>query len=154
MMTEGIPMAPEGFVLDCSVTICWYFQDEVNDYAEAVQDEFAHVQAIVPAIWPLEVANALLMGERRKRSSEAQATAWTQHLATMPISVETLASAQAWGSVLAIARAYDTSAYDAAYLELAIRRGLPLATVDKKLKPAAARAGVKLYQPPKKRKTP
>jgi predicted nucleic acid-binding protein len=147
-------MLPDGFVLDCSVTLCWYFQDEVNAYADEVQDQFAHVQAIVPAIWPLEVANALLMGERRKRSTEAQATAWSQHLATMPISVETLTNAQAWGSVLAIARAYNTSAYDAAYLELAIRRGLPLATVDAKLKPSAGKAGVKLYQPPKKRKSP
>jgi predicted nucleic acid-binding protein len=94
------------------------------------------------------------MGERRKRSTEAQATAWSQHLATMPISVETLTSAQAWGSVLAIARAHNTSAYDAAYLELAIRRGLPLATVDSRLKTAATKAGVKLYQISKKHKSP
>jgi len=100
-MTEGISMPQDGFVLDCSVTLCWYFRDEVNDYAEAVQDQLVHVQAIVPAIWPLEVTNSLLMGERRKRSTEAQATAWTQHLATMPISVEPLTNAQAWGSVLA-----------------------------------------------------
>src|SRR5437867_2988509 len=132
-------MPSHGFVLDCSVTLCWYFRDEVNDYAEHVQDQLVRTQAIVPAIWPLEVANALLMGERRKRSTQAQATAWIQHLATMPISVEPLTTAQAWGSVLAIARTCDTSAYDAAYLELAIRRGLPLATVDHKLKAAAAR---------------
>src|SRR5262245_44336819 len=81
-MFEGIPMAPpDGFVLDCSVTLCWYFQDEVNDYADEVQDQLVHVQAIAPSNWPLEVANALLMGERRKRSTEAQATAWSQHLA-------------------------------------------------------------------------
>jgi predicted nucleic acid-binding protein len=146
-------MPSDGFVLDCSVTLCWYFQDEANDYADEVQDQLAHTRAIVPVIWPLEVANALLMGERRKRSTEAQATTWTQHLATMPISVESLTTAQAWGSVLAIARAYSTSSYDAAYLELAIRRGLPLATVDDRLKAAAAKAGVKLYQPPKKRKS-
>ena len=127
------------------MTLCWYFRDEVNDYAEEVQDQFAQVYAIVPVIWPLEVANALLVGERRKRSTEAQATAWIQHLATMPISVETLTTAQAWGSVLAIARAHKTSAYDATYLELAIRRGLPLATVDDKLRAAAGKAGAKIY---------
>jgi hypothetical protein len=95
-------MPQDGFVLDCSVTLCWYFRDEVNDYAEQVQDQLAHVRAIVPVIWPLEVANALLMGERRKRSTEAQSTAWIQHLTTMPIEVETLVTAQAWGEVLAI----------------------------------------------------
>ena len=146
-------MPSVGFVLDCSVTLCWYFQDEVNDYADDVQDQLVHVQAIVPVIWPLEVANCLLVGERRKRSTVSQATSWTQHLATMPISVETLTTAQAWGSILAIGRAHDVTAYDAAYLELAIRRGLPLATVDTKLKAAAAKAAVKTYQPLRKRKS-
>jgi predicted nucleic acid-binding protein len=138
----------EEFVLDGSVTLAWYFADEADPYANAVVGRFPAAQAVVPTIWPLEVANALLMGERRKRSTVAQATKWTGYLSSLPITVDSETSVRAWGDVLTLARAQNLTAYDAAYLELALRRGLPLATLDDKLKAAAAAVGVAMYAAP------
>lgn len=68
-----------GFVLDNSIVMAWSFEDESNDYADAVLDRLATTRAVVPGLWPLEVANALLMGERRKRSTEAETMKWTHN---------------------------------------------------------------------------
>ncbi len=133
------------FVLDGSVTMAWYVQDERNDYADAVRDGLDRSQAVVPSLWPLEVANTVVMGERRKRSTPAQAATWLGFLGVLPIVVDGETTARAWGETLGLARAHNLSAYDAAYLELAMRRGLPLATLDEKLKAAAAAVGVSLY---------
>ena len=133
------------FVLDGSVTMAWYFQDEMNDYADAVRDGLDRSQAVVPSLWPLEVANTVVMGERRKRSTPAQAATWLGFLGVLPIVVDGETTARAWGDTLGLARAHNLSAYDAAYLELAMRRGLPLATLDEKLKAAAAAVGVSLF---------
>jgi predicted nucleic acid-binding protein len=138
----------EEFVLDCSVTLAWYFADEANPYANAVAGRFPAARAVVPVLWPLEVANALLMGERRKRSTSAQATRWIGYLSSLPITVDTETTARAWTDILAQARTHNLSAYDAAYLELALRRGLPLATLDDQLKAAAAALGVGLFSAP------
>ena len=105
------------------------------------------VGAIVPAIWHLEVANALLVGERRGRCEQADTSSWTAFLSSLPIAVDEHSGARVLGDVLALARAQNLSAYDAAYLELALRRGLPLATLDKRLKTAAAAVGVEFFQP-------
>jgi predicted nucleic acid-binding protein len=129
------------FVLDASLALAWYFKDEADPYADAV----AAARAAVPLIWPLEVANALLMGERRQRSTEAQAAKWLTYLGFLPIAVDDETNDRAWGEVLSLARAHRLSAYDAAYLELALRRGLPLATLDDKLKAAASAGGVQAF---------
>jgi predicted nucleic acid-binding protein len=139
--------ATEGFVLDGSISLAWYFKDEANPYADAVAARFPGVQAVVPGIWPLEVANAVLMGERRKRSTEAQAARWLGSLSSLPITVDDETNIRAWSDVLNLARLHNLSAYDAAYLELALRRGVPLATLDDKLKAAAAAVGVAEYKP-------
>ena len=134
------------FVLDGSVTMSWYFQDEANAYADSVRDSLLGPRrAVVPALWPLEVANTLLVGERRKRSTPAQAATWLSLLQAFPIVVDGETAAHALIETLALARARNLSAYDAAYLELAMRRGLPLATLDDKLKAEAAAVGVALY---------
>src|SRR5690242_261225 len=117
----------ERFVLDCSVTMAWFFRDETSAYAEAVEDSLAQAEAVVPAGWPLEVANTLVMGERRKRSTEAQAATWLNYLRALPIVVDDETAGRAWGDTLSLARAQKLSAYDAAYLELALRLGLSLA---------------------------
>jgi predicted nucleic acid-binding protein len=137
----------EEFVLDGSVPLAWYFKDEADPYADAIAARFPGVQAIVPVIWPLEVANAVLMGERRKRSTEAQAAKWLGYLGSLPIAVDDETNVRAWGDVLSLARANKLSAYDAAYLELALRRGLRLATLDDRLKAAAVAVGVGEYKP-------
>ena len=133
------------FVLDGSVTMAWYFKDEINDYANAVRDSLALCQAVVPSLWPLEVANTVVMGERRKRSTPAQAATWLGFLGALPIVVDGETSVRAWSEILGLARAHNLSAYDSAYLELAMRRGLPIATLDDKLKAVALAVGVALF---------
>jgi predicted nucleic acid-binding protein len=138
-------MLREGFILDNSIVMAWSFEDETDEYADAVLDRLAITRAVVPALWPLEVANALLVGERRKRSTEVDTIKWTGILRALPIVIDGETNAHAWSATLALARGHNLTAYDAAYLELAIRRGLPLATIDGKLKFAAQSVGVALF---------
>jgi predicted nucleic acid-binding protein len=133
------------FVLDGSVTMSWYFQDKANEYADSVRDSLGPWQAVGPGLWPLEIANTLVVGERRKRSTPAQAATWLTLLKAFPITVDAETAVHAWVETLALARAQNLSAYDAAYLELAMRRGLPLATLDDKLRASATAVGVSLY---------
>ena len=139
-------VVPE-FVLDGSLALAWYFKDEATPYADAVAASFPDSRAAVPVIWPLEIANAVLMGERRQRSTEAQAAKWFGYLGSLPIIVDEKTNDQAWRDVLRLARAHRLSAYDSAYLELALRRGLTLATLDNKLKAAASALGVSMFAP-------
>jgi predicted nucleic acid-binding protein len=139
------------FVLDNSIVMAWSFSDETSAYADAVLDSLAATQTIVPALWPLEVANALLMGERRKRSTEAETIYWIDILNKLAIAIDDETITRAWSDTLALARGHKLSAYDAAYLELAIRRRLPLATLDGPLKAAAKAVGVLFYDPTAKR---
>lgn len=132
------------FVVDASVTMAWCFEEETTPYTESILDRLVDEAAMVPAIWPLEVANILVIGERRQRVTTAQVTRFVQQLGNLPITVDTQAIAGAWGPVLSLARTQGLSAYDAAYLELAMRQGFPLATNDARLSEAAARVGVPL----------
>jgi predicted nucleic acid-binding protein len=135
------------FVLDCSLTMAWYFKDQANPYAKAVRKALSRARGVVPALWPLEVANVLVLGERRLRSTQAEASKWLSYLQRVPIHVDDGTAGRAWSDILHVARSYDLSAYDAAYLELAIRLGLPLASLDDSLKAAAAAAGVAEFKP-------
>lgn len=137
----------ESLVVDCSVTMAWYFKDEATPYTNAVRAALAGRRAAVPALWPLEVANVLLMGERRKRSTQAQATTWLQFLALFPIAVDSRTPDLAFDAILDLARGHALTAYDAAYLELAIRLGVPLAARDVALEKAARAVGVPLFAP-------
>jgi predicted nucleic acid-binding protein len=143
---ERVRKPTEGFVLDNSIVMAWSFEDEVDKYADAVLERLADTRAVVPVLWPLEIANALLMGERRKRSTEAETIKWTGILASLPIAIDGETNSRAWSDTLSLARGHNLSAYDAAYLELAIRRGMPLATIDGKLRTAAEAAGVALLE--------
>ena len=135
------------FVLDGSLALAWYFKNEAVAYADAVATSFRKSRALVPVIWPLEIANAVLMGERRKRSTEAQAVKWFSYLSSLPIVVDETTNDHAWSEVLTLGRAHHLSAYDASYLELALRRGLPVASLDEKLKAAASALGVPIFVP-------
>ena len=137
--------ASQAFVLDGSVTLVWGFEDEDDAYAAAILDKMPDLQAHVPGLWPLEVANALLVGERRKRTTAANAARFLAILSTLPIAIDDETVARAWAETMHLARAHNLSAYDASYLELAIRRGLPLASLDGKLRAAAMAVGVPLY---------
>ena len=138
----------ESLVIDCSVTMAWYFKDEATPYTNAVRAALATERAAVPALWPLEVANVLLMGERRKRSTQAKATKWLRFLAALPIAVDTQTPALAFDPILTLARSHKLTAYDAAYLELAMRLGVPLAARDAALEKAAQAVGVPLFTLP------
>ncbi len=130
------------FVLDASMALAWCFEDESTPETESLLDRLSTDRAVVPCLWPLEVANALLVAERRKRVSGAKVAASLNVLRGLPISVDTETPARAFEGVLPVAREHGLSVYDAAYLELAIREGLPLATVDHGLKGAARRVGI------------
>jgi predicted nucleic acid-binding protein len=132
------------FVLDASVTAAWCFADETTAYTEAVLEMLAAGDALAPAIWPFEVANVLAMAERRKRITLAKTTNFLQLLAGFSVSLDAASAAQTFDKVLSLAREQGLSTYDAAYLELAIREGLPLATLDTDLKKAARAVGVRL----------
>jgi predicted nucleic acid-binding protein len=137
----------ERFVLDGSVALAWYFRDEQDAYADVVASRFPDAEAIVPMIWHLEIANAIIMGERRKRGTIAQAANWLSYLESLSITVDGETGKKAWADTLNLARAQKLSAYDASYLELALRLGLGIATLDKELKTAAKVVGVPIYKP-------
>lgn len=134
-----------GLVIDSSIAIAWCFPDERDDYSQSILDALAAEPAFVPGLWHLAVANTLVVGERRKRSTQAETVAWMSFLAELPITIDEETKAHASAEITHLARAHNLSAYDAAYLELAMRRGLPLATLDEKLKTAARAVGISLY---------
>jgi predicted nucleic acid-binding protein len=134
-------------VIDASLALAWYFPDEADAYADAIARLFPAVQAFAPAVWPLEVANALIVGERRHRGTAATVAQWVGYLMSLPIAVDDPPPGRVFGDTLAIARQFNRSTYDASYLELAIRHGLPLATLDGPLRKAAIAAGVAIFQP-------
>ncbi|OPY60708.1 MAG: tRNA(fMet)-specific endonuclease VapC [Syntrophorhabdaceae bacterium PtaU1.Bin034] len=132
------------FVMDCSVVMAWCFEDEADAYADSVLDSLSDSGAIVPSIWPLEIANVLLVAERRKRLTEADSLQFVRLLSELPIVVDQETSERAFSEILFIGRQQTLSSYDAAYLELAMREGAALATRDKALIEAAHKCGVKL----------
>ena len=129
-------------VLDASATLAWCFDDERNAESDALLDRLAVSTALVPAIWHVELANALLAAERRRRIT-ADEIAHIYRLLNR-LTIETDDPVLPAAPLLALARAHRLSAYDAAYLDLALRRHLPLATRDTALARAAEAAGVAL----------
>jgi predicted nucleic acid-binding protein len=131
-----------GFVLDVSVTMAWRLANAATPETWAILDRLQDEGAVVPALWPLEVANVLLLAERRKRTTTAQAGAFVDPLLRLPIRVEEQTVQRTLRDVYALGRSAVLTAYDAGYLELAIRSHLPLATTDRALAAAAREAGV------------
>lgn len=124
-------------VLDASLTLTWYFEDETTPATDAVLDRVAETGAIVPGLWRLEVANAFLSALRRKRISTDYRDGSFAVLAQLPIRTDADTDAHVWTTTLRLAERFGLTIYDATYLELAQRRGLPLATLDKELREAA-----------------
>jgi predicted nucleic acid-binding protein len=135
------------FVLDCSIAISWCLVDESDDYAEAVLAIMPDAEAFVPGIWVLEIANTLLVAERRNRMNQEQTERAIRFLESFLIQIDPLTENQALSDTLILGREQRLAAYDAAYLELALRLGLPLATIDVRLAEAATRCGVTLLNP-------
>jgi predicted nucleic acid-binding protein len=122
----------------------WCFPDENAPYAQKVLDLVRDSEVFVPSVWPLEVANALVVAERGKRLKTAEATRFLSLIQGLDIHVDLQTAHEAFGGTVALARRYMISAYDAAYLELAIREALTLATLDVALRKIAGKLGVKI----------
>ncbi len=133
------------FVLDTSVTMAWCFEDEGNLYADAVLESLAENTALAPEIWLLEVSNVIITAERRKRMSKADSVRFQELLKELSIQIENSTQQRIFGESLDLAREQNLSSYDASYLDLAMRAGCPIATLDEALRQAAKRCGVALY---------
>jgi predicted nucleic acid-binding protein len=133
-----------GFVIDASAALAWCFDDESTEATRALLDRFEHEHAEVPSLWHLEVANALAMAGRNGRITPARTSEFIALIGGLPIVVDEQTPSLALSTVLDLARSERLSAYDASYLELAMRRGVPLATKDTDLVKAAQRVGVTL----------
>lgn len=131
-------------MVDASVTLSWCFANEATPYSRSVLDALGTTYAIVPALWPFEVANALALAERRKRISQEGIAAFLRTLRRLPIQIESREALWLWQAVLPLARQYRLTAYDAAYLDLAKRERLSLATLDHGLRQAARALGIAL----------
>lgn len=131
-------------VLDSSVALAWVLPGEATPATEALLTRVGEVGAAAPGLWPLETANVLWMAERRGRLSLAERTQALTLLAELPIHIDARTAALAFGATSALAAGRDLTVYDACYLELALRLGLPLASLDNGLCQAAVAAGVPL----------
>ena len=135
----------DGLVLDNSVVMSWCFKDETSTFADSVLGHLEFSTGYVPAIWPLEVSNVLLVAEQKGRISEAGVTRFITLLDQLPIVVEQESSSRMFKEILALSREYNLSSYDASYLDLAMRKGLPIATLDKKLIEAAMKCEISFF---------
>ncbi len=129
-------------VLDSSAALAWIFDDETTPAIRQVFEGIAEHGAVVPGLWWLEVANCLTVAVRRKRIETGFRRAALSDLGLLDIATDQQTAAQAWAGTLALADEHRLTVYDAAYLELARRRGLPLATLDQALRDAGAAVGV------------
>lgn len=134
------------FVLDASMALAWHFADEESPRTLAVEDLTDTATIVVPAHWFAEVSNTLLVGERRKRAGVQETVAFIQRLSGLVLVVDDIASERHWTDILPLARAHGLTIYDTLYLELAERRGLPLASLDDELNAAARRVGIELVE--------
>ena len=126
------------FVLDTSLALAFVLADEANDSTDAVLDTLGRgARAYVPTLWCWEVVNVLLLAQRRGRLTEAKALQHAAHLRALPIETDEAAEDAAWQATRILAQKHRLSAYDAAYLEVALRRGLPLGSLDGELRAAA-----------------
>lgn len=130
------------FVLDCSVTMAWVFPDEATRETARLRDALRERRAFVPALWPIEVANVLLVATCWGRIAETDWPRIWGNLEALPLTIDPVSTSRIRGPVLDVAQEHGLSVYDAMYLELAIRMRLPLATLDRALGDAARTAGL------------
>lgn len=132
------------FVVDCSLAMAWLFKDERTVHTQDLLARLDSEAALVPSFWYLEVANCLYVAESKGRITAADGTTFITEISKLEIKADTKSAKRAFGHVLPLSRTHHLTAYDAMYLDLAIRSGLPLATLDEPLRKAAAACGVPL----------
>ena len=129
-------------VVDCSVALSWHFEDEASPYAERALDKVVSDGAIVPFHWKAEIANGLLMGIRRNRLTTVDRTQILGEFEQLNLEYDASGLDQVWSGAIQLADVHGLTVYDAIYLELTVRRGLQLATLDRKLETASTALGV------------
>ncbi|OGT45571.1 MAG: hypothetical protein A3E82_00395 [Gammaproteobacteria bacterium RIFCSPHIGHO2_12_FULL_38_11] len=135
--------ANDYMVLDCSVTMAWILRDDsMTEKADLILSMFEEKKAKVPTIWSLEVANVLCLAERQKKLTALEVAEFKEFLVELPIYVDHETSLRTMGSIYTLAKTEKLTVYDAAYLEIAMRESIPLATFDKALKNAAKKNDV------------
>ena len=135
-------------VLDVSIALAWAFRDETSPYATSVIGRLRRDRAAAPGIWTIEVSNALIVAVRRGRIDEMNAYRIHRVIQDLPMEIDWDYTAATLGHrVLRLGIDHGLTAYDACYVDLAIRRGLPLATLDERLARAASKAGIEILQP-------
>lgn len=132
------------FVLDASIALAWCFSDEATPTTHRLLESLETETAFVPELWPLELGNILISAVRRKRITYAKITEFLTLLQNINIQIDNETSAKAFHEILSLAHSENLTTYDAAYLELAMRLGLPLATKDTQLSKAAIQLGVEI----------
>ena len=135
------------FVLDATVALSWAFRGEGGGYVEDVLAELEDREARVAAVWPVEVSNGLAAAERLGRLEPADTTSFLSLLMALPIQVDQGETRRVFDAVHRLARTHDIPSSDASYLDLALRLGVPLATLDARLWNAAGREGVRIFSP-------
>jgi predicted nucleic acid-binding protein len=135
------------FVLDASIALAWFLDNPVSPYALRVKQALVDgARAVVPALWHLEMANGLVVAERRRILATAEGTRCLQYIEQLTSQIETNNDLVPARQALTTARSFQLSAYDAVYLDTARNEGLPLATLDQSMRAAAGRAGVEIFQ--------
>jgi predicted nucleic acid-binding protein len=134
------------FVLDASMALAWCFVDESTPMTARLLEKLEAESAFVPGIWSLEVSNILVMAERKHCISFAKITEFLSLLENLPIKVDDETSARGFHEILSLAHSEALTSYDAAYLELSMRRGLPLATKNNQLIKTAKKLGVTIWE--------
>ena len=132
------------WVFDASITLAWCFEDERQPSTDELFRRLGRTPAVVPQIWPLEVANVLMLAVRKGRLTSAQRAQFVQVLDSAAIHIDAASAGSAFSTITALADLHRLTIYDASYLELALRLRLPLATLDRELRAAAAVAAVPL----------
>jgi len=133
------------FVLDSSLAMAFVFQDEATSETDEILDSFGQgAKAFTVPLWRWEVANALVMAERRRRITAAESNRHLRSLQSLPVELDENAWQEAWQGTVLLARKHQLTIYDAAYLELGVRRGSSLGSLDTDLRKAAKVEGVKL----------
>jgi predicted nucleic acid-binding protein len=134
------------FVLDCSITLSWFFEDEQTEDSDRVRQAIElGSEIVVPSIWPLEIINGLVVAERRKRITNYQLNGYIERIRLLPIHIDTIQLDRTLTDVLKLAEKHALSSYDASYLELSVRNSLPIATLDRKLRSAAENLEIAIF---------
>lgn len=132
------------FIIDCSMTMAWFFPDEATSATQQIQDRLISEAVLVPSLWFLEVSNVLAMAEKRKRTTPTDSTQFLLQLQIFDIQPDDSWHLRAFDHLLPLCRKHGLTSYDAAYLDLALRSQLPLATLDVDLRKAAKTLGIDL----------